>query len=148
MDLSDEGADLIKDEEKLALVPYRDGGGVWTWGWGHAQGPHETVPRIINRDEAESIFDYDISGTVADVNSLFDADVPQNVFDALVSFLFNVGLHQLRAPPHRTLDAIQSLDWPSAGRAMMNWVHDNGKYVQGLYNRRAREVALLLRGEE
>jgi lysozyme len=144
MDLSEDGRTCIQSEEKLALIPYKDGGGVWTWGYGHAQGPHETVPDQIDEDEANSLLDKDTAWAVKDVNHILQSDVPQNIFDALVSFLFNIGLSELRALPHRTLDAIIAQDWPLVGKLMMNWVHDNGKFVQGLYNRRKREVDLLL----
>ena len=143
MNLSPAGETLIKGFEQCRLVPYKDGGGVWTWGWGHAKGPHEEVPDSVTQEQADAQFDYDASGAVADVSSLFDSDVPQNVFDALCCFLYNVGLSQLRAPPHRTLDAIKARDWTTAGTRMLTWCHDNGKYVQGLYNRREKEVALL-----
>ena len=144
MILSESGRNLIKGEERLSLTPYKDGGGVWTWGWGHAQGPHESVPSLITEEQAEEIFDADTGWAVDDVNSILRSDVPQNVFDALVSFLFNVGLSQLRAPPHRTLDAIVAQDWPKAAGLMMTWIHDNGKRIQGLYNRRLRETQMLL----
>jgi lysozyme len=147
VNLSPAGESLIKGFEcpggKPNLTPYKDGGGVWTWGFGHAKGPHEVVPSSITAEQAQDIFDDDTGWAVDDVNALLRSDVPQNVFDALVSFLFNVGLGQLRQPPHRTLDAIVAQDWATAGTRMLTWCHDNGKYVQGLYNRREKEVALL-----
>lgn len=144
MILSEAGRNLIKSFEGLSLMPYKDGGGVWTWGWGHAQGPHEPIPSSITEEQAEEIFDNDTGWAVDDVNSILREDVPQHVFDPLVSFVFNVGLKQLRAPHHRTLNAIVAQDWPRAADLMMNWIHDNGKRVPGLYNRRLRETQMLL----
>ena len=144
MDLSEDGDNLIKGEEQLALIPYRDGGGVWTWAWGHAQGPHEEVPESITIEQAQVLFDHDTSFAVADVNGLMNnSAIPQKIFDGLVSFLFNIGITQLRALPHRTMDAIIAQDWPLVAKLMLNWVHDNGQYVQGLYNRRMKEITYM-----
>jgi lysozyme len=146
MNLSGPGRRFIQSKEALRLVPYQDGGGEWTWGYGHKKGPHEPIPDRITIDQANDLFDQDSAWACQDVGELFDNDVAQNVFDALVSFLFNIGLTQLRALPHRTLDAILAQAWPTVAELMLNWCHDNGKFVQGLYDRRKQEGAILLTG--
>ena len=147
MNISDTGLSLIKSFEALRLTPYRDSNGYWTWAWGHKQGPHETIPASVTSDDAESILVTDVSFAVQDVNSLIVTDIEQTIFDALTSFLFNVGLTQLRAQPHRTMSAIQAHDWKATCTAMLRWDHDDrGNVVAGLYNRRVRETNLILKG--
>ncbi len=157
MNLSNEGKTLLKNLEciggKPNLVPYKDGGGVWTWGFGHARGPHESVPKSITTEEADALLENDAGWAVKDVNAMLGYDaVPQNVFDALVIFLYNIGITALRKPPHRTLNAILAREWRLAAERMRGWCHDRdpktGKMikVEGLKNRREREIRLLLKG--
>lgn len=158
MNLSEEGRALLKSLECAGgqpnLVPYKDSGGVWTWGFGHACGPHESIPKSITPEQAESILAYDVSCATHDANGLIQfGSVPQNVFDALVLFIYNVGIFALRKPPHRTMDAIQARNWLLAANRIRAWCHDKdpktGKMVevQGLKNRREREIRLLLIGQ-
>lgn len=146
MTTSPNGEALIKRFERLALVPYKDTGGVWTWGWGHAKGPHEIIPIQITEAEAELIFRFDLSYAEEDMQSLQLGDIPQNIYDGLCSLLFNVGYSQLRQLPCRTLTAIRAKDWPTACERILTWCHDNGKFIQGLYNRRKMETDLILHG--
>lgn len=144
MNVSERGIDFIKQWEKLALHPYKDIGGVWTWGYGHAQKHGEPVPGSITEDEANSILEEDLTDAVRGVNSIIPEDTNQNKFDALTSLLFNVGIGNIKQPPHHTLDAIQQGDWDQVANLLPGWCHDSGKVSKGLYNRRMAERELLL----
>lgn len=81
---------IIKQFEGLFLSAYLCPAGVWTIGWGHTAGVKKGDR--ISLDTAERMFRDDIREFDEGVSSLLVREVPQHVFDALVSFGFNVGL--------------------------------------------------------
>lgn len=70
--------------------------------------------------------------------------MPQHVYDALVSFAFNVGTGA--ACRSTLVSFIKRLQWPQACDQLTRWVYVNGEINKGLENRRARERAYCLRG--
>ena len=65
----------------------------------------------------------------------------QNKFDALVSFVYNIGETKLRGT--RTLSMIVSNpNNPEIGAQLKKWVNAGGKKSNGLVIRRDREVKL------
>lgn len=95
--ISDNGLAFIRSHEGLRLSAYTDSAGVWTIGYGHTSmaGP----PKVkrgdkITAEDAESILRRDVDRVTEQIRAItpgFD-DLPQPVFDAIVSFVFNVGL--------------------------------------------------------
>jgi lysozyme len=91
MQLSKRGMAFITEREGLRLKAYKDGGGVWTIGYGHT-GPEVVEGLVISIAKAEALFLQDTQKFVDDVNkALGDTPVTQGQFDALVSFTYNVG---------------------------------------------------------
>lgn len=84
LQVSDEGLRLITDFEGCQLQPYQCSAGVWTSGIGHTAG---VVPgkAISEHQAAENLFQ-DIQQTERAVKKCMPADMPQPVFDAVVSF--------------------------------------------------------------
>lgn len=88
--LSKAGRDLIKRHEGLRLDAYVDPVGVWTIGYGHT-GPAARKGNTITKERAENLLTQDVREAEADVTRLVKVPLSAGQFDALVSFVFNIG---------------------------------------------------------
>jgi len=92
--LTSEGSAILIQREGCRLTAYQDSVGVWTIGVGHtsAAGPPTVTPGMkITQQQANDIFDRDSDEFEGYVNK--DVHVPLTAFqfDALTSFVYNVG---------------------------------------------------------
>lgn len=133
----------IKDHEGLKLTAYKDGGGVWTIGYGHT-GADIREGLTIPISEAERLLTRDLRTAEGYVNRLVQVKLTQNQFDALVSFVYNVGGDAFANST--MLRLLNASNYEGAANQFPRWNKDNGKVVQGLTNRRAKERELFLRG--
>jgi len=89
MKLSERGADLLIVREGKRNFAYKDTKGIWTIGVGHT-GP-EVKRRLWWSDERVMLeFQKDVVWAEDAVNSV-EPILEQHQFDALVSFVFNIG---------------------------------------------------------
>lgn len=130
--------DLIKKWEGCKLLPYQDQGGVWTVGYGSTSDVDPGVP--ISQAEAESRLCEEIEAWEKCINSAVLAQLTQNEFDALVSFVHNIGCAAFRKST--MLAKINASDYDGAAQEFLKWDHVNGKEVDGLKNRRYAEQRL------
>jgi lysozyme len=94
MTTSDAGITAISLREGNILHAYKDSVGVWTIGVGHtsaAGAPHVTPGMKISRPESLQILKTDLRDCEHHINDLVSVPLTQNQFDALVSFVFNIG---------------------------------------------------------
>lgn len=89
MKLSDNGAKVLILREGLKLKAYKDTKGIWTVGVGHT-GPEVVEGLVITKEKAHELFQKDVAWAEDAVN-LVKVPLTQNQFDALVSFVFNIG---------------------------------------------------------
>src|SRR5215467_14111911 len=88
------GLKLIKEHEGLRLVAYKDPVGVWTIGYGHTRG---VLPgMVINEEVAHSLLLLDVQEAERCVRREVRVPITQSMFDALVSFIFNLGCTAFR----------------------------------------------------
>lgn len=87
---SENGLNLIKQSEQLRLKPYLCPAKDWTVGWGHRiqEGEHFTE---ITEQEAEELLRKDAAIAENCIHRSVKVPLTQNQFDALVSFIYNVG---------------------------------------------------------
>lgn len=143
MTISEKGKNLIKGFESCLLAPYKDVGGYLTIGWGHLVRMNEFFGEIT-QEEADKIFNTDIELYVRDVNRLLKTKVNQDQFDALVSLCYNIGAGNLKKSlviKEVNANRLNSDDLKES------WLSHNkckGKVVQGLANRRRKELHLFL----
>lgn len=129
-----EGLKLIADYEGCRLQPYQCSAGVWTDGIGNTSGviPGKT---ITERQAAEGLI-----SNVLRVERVLERCVkqqpPQKVYDAVVSFAFNVGTGN--ACSSTLVKLLNQRRWADACRQLPRWVYVKGVFNQGLDNRRAR----------
>ena len=136
---SDKGIALIKQFEGLRLAAYDDGGGVWTIGVGHT-GP-EVVPGLtIDDAEATRLLKSDLSAAEQCVDECVEVELTQEQFDALVSFVFNLGCSQFKAST--LLRLLNAGNYEGAKSQFSRWNKDNGRVLPGLVSRRAAEAEL------
>ncbi len=138
MRTSQNGINLIKGFESLRVEAYRCPAGVWTIGYGHIAG----VKRgdRIDAQKAEQLLADDLRESEA-VVSRECPGLSQNRFDALVSFVFNVGETQflrstllkcVRANPANT----------NIRYELSRWTRSKGVELAGLIRRRRAEADL------
>ena len=146
LDISDNGYAIIRDAEGFRSTAYLDTGGVWTIGFGTIKYPNGTSVKkgdTCTRNEAEQWLKNDCVWVDACLDKSVKVNLNQNQFDALASFVYNIGETAFVKSTMLTLINQNSLT--SAASQFDRWVFDNGKRIQGLVNRRAKEKSLFLK---
>jgi lysozyme len=138
MKLSKVGADLIKKYEGCRLKAYKCPAGVWTIGFGHTGNVKEG--QVITQAQADALFDKDVQKFVDGVNKLVKVEINQNQFDALVSFVYNLGIGALKKST--LLQYVNKKQFDKAANEFDRWNKAGGKVLKGLVNRRNSEEAL------
>ncbi|AFH47795.1 Phage-related lysozyme [Ignavibacterium album JCM 16511] len=145
--ISKKGLDLIKKYEGLKLEAYRDPAGILTIGYGHTKTVKPGM--VINKDMADLLLKIDVMDAENAVRVLVNIELSQNQFDALVSFVFNVGRKNFeRSTLLKKLNEGKILE---AGEEFMKWTKAKQpgglKELPGLVKRRAEEKVLFLSKE-
>jgi lysozyme len=142
MQISFNGLQLLKELEGFRKESYLDTGGVWTIGYGttRVEGKPVEAGLTCSEEEAARWLSADIAWAQTAVNKLVKVPLKQGMFDALVSFVYNVGEEQFRRSTLlRLLNLKQHIE---AGKQLLRWKYDNGKVIAGLINRRVKELAM------
>jgi lysozyme len=138
------GLELIASLEGCRLSPYQCSAGVWTSGIGHTAGV-KPGQAISERDAAVNLV-ADVLQVERRLAQCMPVAMPQPVYDAVVSFAFNVGTG---AACNSTLaHFINQQQWPQACNQLPRWVYVNGVKSVGLTNRRASERTLCMTGAQ
>lgn len=138
MKASSKALELIKQFEGLRLKAYLCPGGVWTIGYGHTSGVKSGM--VISKAQAEEFLLSDIAVFEKAVNNQ-NLDLTQNMFDALVSFTFNVGVGNFKRST--LLRKIKVNPWDnSIMDEFLRWVYSKGRVLPGLQRRRLGEMKL------
>lgn len=169
MKTSKRGIDQIKKHEALRLVAYPDpaspraikkratgiddrslSGSPWTVGFGHTGDVKEGD--VITEHQAEAILDVDVDRAERIVLNAVKVPLTQGQFDALVSFVFNVGpgkkgvkdgfVELKSGKPSSMLRKLNEGDYAGAAAEFMSWKFAAGRVMPGLVKRRAEEAAL------
>lgn len=138
MHTSQQGLDLIKSFEGLRLSAYKCPADVWTIGYGTTAGvkPGQT----ITKERAEELLREDVKRFEGYVSRLVKVPLTQGQFDALTSFVYNLGPGALEKST--LLDQLNRGDYDSAAEQLERWVKAGGKTLAGLVRRRKAERAL------
>ena len=138
MKTSDKGIGLIKRFEGLRLKAYLCPAGKPTIGYGHTK--DVKLGDVITEEEAEQLLLEDLIVVENEINK-HNLDINQNQFDALVSFVYNVGqgnferstlLKKIKSNPNDL----------SIRNEFMRWIYADGKPLNGLKKRRKMEADL------
>jgi len=138
MNISESGLSIIKHFEGLRLQAYQCSAGVWTIGYGHTLNVFPGDD--ITTEEAERMLRDDIRDAEYAVVQYVTVPLTQHQFDALVSFVFNLGSSNFRLST--LLRKLNAGDYTSAAAELLRWVNAGGKKLPGLVRRREAEKAL------
>ena len=138
MKISQAGVDLIKHFEGCYLESYLCPAGVWTIGYGHTLNVQEGD--VIDQEAAEALLIEDLEEFEGYVNSMTEIALKQNEFDALVSWVFNLGPGNFKEST--LLNRVNYGPLSDVPFQIQRWNKAGGKILEGLVKRRAAEAAL------
>lgn len=150
MKISKEGISLIQSFEGYRSKAYKDSKGLWTIGWGSTKiFNREVLPSDeVTPEQAEEQFQKDIVRFENAVNKLVKSNLTQKQFDALVSFVYNIGEYAFKNS--YLLVKLNIGEYYSIPRELIQWCHSeiNNKMVKvkGLLIRRLKEATLFAEG--
>ncbi|MGB6294935.1 MAG: glycoside hydrolase family protein [Rivularia sp. (in: cyanobacteria)] len=142
--ISDNGLKFIAEHEGMILNLYNDPANHATIGVGHLVhydpingSEPEEFKRGITKERAMEILRSDVITAEKTVNKLVKVPLNQNQFDALVSFVFNIGETQFASST--LLAKLNNQDYQPVPNELNRWVHGGGKKLPGLIKRRRNE---------
>ena len=151
--MSQNGTKLLAEWEGLRTEVYDDAAGLPTIGVGHLLTQNERdTGRITIKGQAvdyqqglseQQVLDLlaqDLERFEAAVNDGVQVALNQNQFDALVSFAFNVGRQAFKSST--LLKKLNQGLYDEVPAQLRRWNKTGGNVIQGLVNRREKEIAL------
>ena len=145
-DISGYGYSIIRESEGFRNQAYKDTGGVWTIGYGTIKYPNGVTVKqgdTCTQGQANLWLMNDCKWVDACLDKYIKVKLNQNQFDALASFVYNVGESAFVKSTMLTL--INQSKFGLAANQFDRWIYDNGKVINGLVNRRAKEKLLFLK---
>jgi lysozyme len=157
MQTSLKAIEMVKHHEGVRYRPYRCPAALWTIGVGHVLYPEQAkIPmaermnfplrpednRVWTKDEVDAILKADLARFEKGVATYCPVPLTQGMFDALVSFSFNVGLGTLQRSTLRS--KLNRGDKLGAADELLKYCLGGGKILKGLQNRRIDERAMFL----
>ena len=160
MKVSPAAIQMIKHHEGVRTKPYRCPALLWTVGVGHVIDPAHIAVKYEERKNLQIPDGWNRVLTMGEVDAILAQDLVrfergvlrncpsaigrQGVFDALVSFSFNVGLGNLQRSSLRMKTNRGELE--EAAEEFMKWTKAAGRVLPGLVKRRQDERAMYLSG--
>ena len=138
MRTSEAGVNLIKTFEGCRTTAYRCSAGVWTIGYGHTTDVKEGM--TITQHQCDVMLEVDIEQYENYVNDYVVVSLTQNQFDALVSWVYNLGPTNLRNST--MLKVLNAGKYDEVPYQMKRWNRAGGKVLKGLVLRREAEAEL------
>ena len=157
MKVSPKAIEMVKHHEGVRFKPYRCPAQLYTVGVGHVMYPEQGKLKIEDRDgfplrpednrvwtkdEVDAILKADLARFEKGVATYCTVPLTQGMFDALVSFSFNVGLGTLQRSTLRS--KLNRGDKAGAAEELLKYCMAGGKILKGLQNRRIDERAMFL----
>jgi len=140
MKTSKQGKSLIKMAEDLRLDAYLCPAGVPTIGWGHTKGVK--MGQHITQAMAEDLLVEDIAPIERLLNSL-GINFRQEQFDALVSWIFNLGAGKFTGSTMLKRIKEDASD-EAITDELIRWTYSGKQQLPGLINRRVAEANLFI----
>jgi lysozyme len=144
MKVSQVGIKLIQTFESCRLQAYQDSKAIWTIGWGNTQyenGIRVKKGDVLTQQRADELFATILISFEYGVNKRVGASVTQGMFDALVSFSYNLGLGNLDKSTLLKKVNANPLD-ATIRTEFMKWVNKGSSFEKGLTRRRKAEADL------
>jgi lysozyme len=145
--------DFIRKVEGVKNRIYPDSIGKMTIGVGHLLTSTELSSKTIiikgqpidysnglTDEQVMSLNKQDTKFAIDCINTSVKVPLTQNQFNALVSFVFNIGVPTFKLST--LLIKLNNSQYDEVPNELGKWVHASGKISQGLVNRRGAEIAL------
>lgn len=140
--MSERGIAFLKNQEGFRGYAYQDSGGKWTIGYGHTESAGGLKPGInskkISKEEGDALLRIDLPKYENIVRKNVRVPLNQNQFDALVSFVYNVGPYNFKTSA--LLSELNKGNYDAVPDQLRRWIHVKKKPNDGLKNRRESEV--------
>ena len=140
MTISEKGIELIKQFEGCKLFAYRDTVGIPSIGYGHTKGVK--MGMSVTQKQADDFLLEDIKPCEKVLNAMC-INFKQNQFDALVSWIFNLGEGKFSGSTMRKKIISRATDIEITDQ-MVRWYNAGGKPSAGLMRRRVTEANMFL----
>lgn len=157
LDVTDKAIELIKSHEglystsptqlKMAskghtgfIYAYKDPVNIPTIGYGHTSGVF--MNQKITMKQVNDFLNQDLNNAANGVKNLVKVEITQNMFDALVSFVFNLGVGRLQSST--LLKKLNAGKYDEAAEQILRWNKAGGQILAGLTKRRQDEYNLFL----
>lgn len=140
MTTSNKGKDLIKQFEGLRLDAYLCPARVPTIGWGHTK--DVKMGQHITQSMAEDFLVEDIAPIERLLNGL-KVNFRQEQFDALVSWIFNIGAGDFKRSTMYRLILENAKDEEITDQ-LVKWIYSGKQKLPGLMKRRVAEANLFI----
>jgi lysozyme len=134
---------LVRQFEGCKLQAYLCPAGVATIGVGHTR--NVKLGDRCSQEQADLWLTQDLEDAGASVASLVKVPLTQGQFDALTSFVFNLGIRRLAEST--LLILLNKGDYHGAAAQFARWVRSDGQVLDGLVRRRAAEAKLFMPAE-
>ena len=151
--MSQNGTKLLAEWEGFETEVYDDAAGLPTIGVGHllTQSERDTgkitikgqavdYKQGLSEQQVLDLLAQDLERFEAAVNDAVQVALNQNQFDALVSFAFNVGTQGFKSST--LLKKLNQGLYDEVPAQLRRWNKAGGKVIQGLINRREKEITL------
>ena len=138
MEISQVGIELIKQFEGCRLKAYKDAVGVWTIGYGHTVDVKEGIE--ISQHQADTMLASDLGKYGNYINEYVTVALNSNQFDALTSWVYNLGPGNLRSST--MLKVLNEGSYNDVPFQIERWNKAGGQVLNGLVRRREAEAEL------
>lgn len=146
------GLDITKVSEGFRARLYNDVANYCSIAYGHLvrKAPcdgqeSDEFRRGVSEPRATEILTVDMAGAQRTVQALVSVELNDAKFAALCDFVYNVGPQQFRSSA--LLRVVNARQFDQVPLQLRRWVRAGGREVEGLKNRREREIALFFDGE-
>ncbi len=142
MQISVNGIEALKEHEGFRSKAYLDTGDVWTIGYGTTRIGNIAVSKgmTCTIEQATQWLYADVGDAQTAINTLVKVPLEQHQFDALVSFVYNIGIGAFRSST--MLRLLNFGDYKGAAGQFKRWNKDNGRVIPGLVSRRSVEQSM------
>ena len=139
MQLSYNGICFLKEREGFKADAYKDVAGIWTIGYGTTKIDGKPVEQGMSctREQADVWLYKDLAWAQTAVNQLARQILKQNQYDALVSFVYNIG--ESAFSKSTLLRKLNANDFIGAAAEFLRWDIAGGQHSKGLLARRLLE---------
>ena len=144
MNISNKGIELIKQFEGCRLKAYQDSVGVWTIGYGHTESVEEGME--ISQHQADIMLGSDLVKYANYINEYVTVSLNPNQFDALTSWVYNLGPGNLKSST--MLKVLNEGNYDDVPFQIKRWNKAGGKVLKGLVRRREAEAELFATGDD